>query len=150
MRPDKGDPGRRAGRGEFGILRQKAVSRMDRIGPAVTRCIEDRIDVQITVLCWWRPDWPSLVREVDMQCRAIGFRVDRDYGDPEPSGGADHPTGDFAAVGDQDLAEQAHIRKTPNRVARIGALRLAEIASAKVTLVSTGSIIPSSHSRALA
>ena len=48
-----------------------------------------------------------------------------------------------------------HIRKTPKRVAspwkpENGALRLAEIANAKIIRVSTGSMTPSSHNRALA
>jgi hypothetical protein len=44
----------------------------------------------------------------------------------------------------------SYIRKTPKRVGSIGALRLAEIASASTIRVSAGSIMPSSHSRALA
>jgi hypothetical protein len=32
----------------------------------------------------------------------IGVREDRDRPYPEPPGGAHDPTGDFAAVGDQD------------------------------------------------
>jgi len=48
------------------------------------------------------------------------------------------------------LLNKVHIRKTPKRVDSIGALRLAEIANANVSLVSTGSITPSSQSRALA
>ena len=43
-----------------------------------------------------------------------------------------------------------HIRKTPNRVGSIGALRLAEIDKASTIRVSAGSMMPSSHSRALA
>ena len=90
-----------------------------------------------------------------MQRVAVGLGIDRDGRDPEPARGADHPTGDLSAIGDQDLAEQAHIRKTPKRVGssakpEIGALRLAEIANARVIRVSTGSMTPSSHSRALA
>src|SRR6516225_8297685 len=44
----------------------------------------------------------------------------------------------------------AHIRKTPKRVGASGALRLAEIASARTIRVSAGSMMPSSHNRALA
>ena len=42
-----------------------------------------------------------------------------------------------------------HIRKTPNFVSGIGALRAAEIASARTSRVCAGSITPSSHSRAV-
>jgi hypothetical protein len=43
-----------------------------------------------------------------------------------------------------------HIRNTPNRVDSIGALSAAEIDSASTSRVSAGSMMPSSHSRALA
>src|SRR5262249_8986408 len=102
-----------------------------------------------------RPNWPRLVGELDMHSEPIRLRIDRHRRDREPARGADHPAGDLPAVGDQDLAKQAHIRNTPKRVAsprkpEVGALRLAEMASARVILVSTGSMTPSSHNRALA
>ena len=43
-----------------------------------------------------------------------------------------------------------YIRKTPKRVSSMGALRLAEMPRASVRRVSRGSMMPSSHSRALA
>lgn len=43
-----------------------------------------------------------------------------------------------------------HIRNTPKRVSGMGAFRLADKPSASTRRVSTGSITPSSHSRALA
>ena len=43
-----------------------------------------------------------------------------------------------------------YIRNTPNVVFSIGALRLADSPSASTLRVSSGSITPSSHSRALA
>jgi hypothetical protein len=48
------------------------------------------------------------------------------------------------------LLNKVYIRNTPKRVGSIGALKPAEIANARVIRVSTGSMIPSSHSRALA
>jgi hypothetical protein len=46
-------------------------------------------------------------------------------------------------------ASLAYIRKTPNVVSGIGAFRLAAIPSARTFLVSSGSMIPSSQSRAV-
>ena len=43
-----------------------------------------------------------------------------------------------------------HIRNTPKRVGSIGAFSAAEIDSANTSRVSAGSMIPSSHKRALA
>ena len=44
----------------------------------------------------------------------------------------------------------SHIRNTPNRVAAIGAFSAADNASPNTRRVSTGSMTPSSHSRAVA
>jgi hypothetical protein len=44
---------------------------------------------------------------------------------------------------------QGHIRNTPKRVSFGGALRAAESASASTMRVSAGSMMPSSHSRAV-
>ena len=123
---------------------------MHRLGTAAARRIKYRVDVQIAFSDRRWPDRPRFVGECDMERGTVGLRVNGDRRDPEPPRGADHAAGDFAAIGDQDLAEQAHIRNTPKRVPSIGALRLAEIASARVNLVSTGSMTPSSHNRALA
>src|SRR5580765_1603773 len=48
-----------------------------------------------------------------------------------------------------DFEPVAHIRKMPNFVSRIGAFSAAEIPSASTRLVSSGSMIPSSQSRAV-
>jgi len=48
------------------------------------------------------------------------------------------------------LLQSHHIRNTPNFGGGIGALRAAEMPSPRVMRVSAGSMIPSSHSRALA
>ncbi len=60
--------------------------------------------------------------------------------------------GDAARVGRKgEIARaHAHIRKMPNSVLAIGALRLAESASARTRRVWAGSITPSSQRRALA
>src|SRR3546814_5754102 len=38
---------------------------------------------------------------------SVGLRVHRHRGDAEPARGADHPAGDFAAFGDEDLFKHA-------------------------------------------
>ena len=52
-----------------------------------------------------RPDADRLVGKLDRQRFAVGFAVDDDRLDPERAAGAQDPQGDFAAVGDEDLAE---------------------------------------------
>src|SRR5271165_857348 len=122
---------------------------MHRLGATPAHRIEDRRNIQIALASGGRPDRPCLVGELDVQSVSVGLRIDRDGRDPEAARGADHAAGDFPPIGDQDLAEQAHIRKTPKRVGspgkpKTGALRLAEIARARASLVSTGSMTPSS------
>ena len=51
------------------------------------------------------PIGQRLVGLGDMQRVAVGLGIDRDRGDPQPARGADHPAGDLAAIGDQDLAK---------------------------------------------
>ena len=77
-------------------------------------------------------------------------------GDPMREWGRERPYGKslwWPVVGrnkNDGLAHLAHMRKTPKRVFSIGALRLAESASARTRRVSAGSMIPSSQRRALA
>ena len=49
-----------------------------------------------------------------------------------------------------DREQRSHIRKTPNRVSGIGALSAASRPRARMRRVSSGSMTPSSHSRAVA
>ena len=89
---------------------------------------------------------------------AIGVGIDRNGLDAHLARRLDDAAGDLAAVGDQDLGEHqgglghgaGHMRNTPKRVSRAGALRLADKARASTRRVSAGSMMPSSHSRALA
>ena len=74
---------------------------------------------------------------------------DGDRADPELAAGAEDPHRDLAAVRDEELADQLHIRKTPNVVSGIGAFSAAEMPSASTRRVSSGSMMPSSQSRAV-
>src|SRR5690606_15386799 len=155
-RADEDQAGSGAGFGELRVLREEAVAGVDRLRAGTPRCRQDRLAAQVTLARRCRTDMDRFVGEAHMARRAIGVRIHRDSRDAEPAAGGDHPAGDLAAVGDQDLVEHArgllavHRRKTPKRVAWAGALSAADNPSANTRRVSAGSITPSSHRRALA
>jgi len=90
---------------EVGILGQKAVARMDRLGPRDERGRDDRRDVQVGIARVRGADADRLVGGVDRQAVGIGLAIDDDRLDPELAAGADDPESDLAAVGDEDLIE---------------------------------------------
>jgi hypothetical protein len=103
---DKTGPG--AGLRERGVLREKAVAGMDGVRARELCGRQQGIDIQITVLCWRRPDADSLIGLPPMQRIGIRIAVDRDRAIAESSGRADDAAGDLAAIGDQDFAERDH------------------------------------------
>ena len=145
-----------AGLREIGILGEKAVARMDRLGASRARRIDDRLDMKVAVLRRRRADEDRLVGEVDVHGIAIGLREHHDRGQAHAPCRAYDPARDLAAVGDQQLLEAPdqrhhHILKMPKRVGSGGGA-LSPAASARLSTmrVSAGSMTPSSHSRAVA
>ena len=111
-RPDENQTGIGAGLGEVGVLGEKAVARMDRLGAGGARRIDDRLDMQVAVLRRCRADEHCFVRQIDMHGIAIGIREHDDGGEAHALRRADDPARDLAAVGDQQLVEapdQRHI-----------------------------------------
>ncbi len=135
---------------ELGIFREEAVTRMHRLRAARPGGLDDGGDVQVAFRRLRRADVHRFVGKRHMQRVAVGIGMDGDRRDTHAAGGADDAAGDFATVGDEDLAEHAasYIRKTPKRVGSIGTLSAAESESASTSRVLRGSTMPSSHSRA--
>src|SRR5690606_13737031 len=92
----------------------------------------------------------------DVPCAVVGRRVHGDRGDAEPPQRAGDTDRDLAAVGDEDAAERggpghrAHIRNSPSRGSGSGVRETTSSASPSTVRVSAGSMMPSSHSRAVA
>ena len=91
-----------------------------------------------------------------MQRAEIVGLGDGDGADAEGAAAAEHTQRDLATIGDQHPADRcslsdlaAHMRKIPKRVSGIGASSAAESPSASTCRVSSGSMIPSSQSRAV-
>ncbi|KAG1319912.1 hypothetical protein G6F63_014509 [Rhizopus arrhizus] len=125
--------------------------------------VEKGIAAQVAFACGGRADVDGFVGQAHVARVAVGIGIHRHGGDAEAAAGRDDAAGDLATVGDQDFGEHGnglhgsllghgtgYMRKTPKRVCCGAALRLADRARASTRRVSTGSITPSSHRRALA
>ena len=106
-RADENDAGILAGGGEFGVLAEKSVARMDGLGAVLAGGVEDAVDAQVAFRGRRRADVFGFVRHADVQRGAVGIGVDRHAGDAHLAQRAHDPHGDLAAVGDQNLAEHA-------------------------------------------
>ena len=93
--------------GEARILGEEPVAGMDRVGAGDLARGEQGGDVEIGIARRRRADADAFVGELDVHRLLVGGRIDRDRGDAELLGRAQHPERDFAAVGDQDLVEHA-------------------------------------------
>ena len=111
-RADEGDAGCGAGLGEFRVLGQETVARVDRIRPRLARHADDVLDVEVGLDgALALPDQVALVGLHPVQRKAIFLRVDRHRPDAHFMGGAHHADTDFAAVGDEqgpDLSGLSH------------------------------------------
>ena len=105
--------------GESRILGEKAIAGMHGVGAGDLTGRQQRGHVEIAVARGGRADAHALVGELDVHRVLVGGRIDRDRGDAELLGGAQHAQGDFAAIGDQDLVEhgRASLVAAPSRAA---------------------------------
>ncbi len=131
---------------------------MHGFGATLSRRLEHALDVQVTVAGTRRPQQHCLIRHCDMHRAAVGLGIDRDGAQAHGLGGTDHAAGDLAAIGNQQGAKTPvhpgtihhYILNRPKRVGSIGAFADADSPSPSTSLVSAGSITPSSQSRAVA
>ena len=88
-----------------GALGEEAVAGMHGLGARSSAGVDDLVDDEIGFGGRGGADEHRLVGHLDMQRVLVGVGIDGDGLDPQPPGGLDHPAGDFAAIGDQDLVE---------------------------------------------
>jgi hypothetical protein len=91
--------------GEGGVLGEKAVARVDRLGPGDQRGGDDGGHVEIGIARGRRADAHALIGETDMHGVGIGGGMHRDRGDSQFAAGAQHAQRDLAAIGDEDFLE---------------------------------------------
>ena len=86
---------------------EEAVSRMHGLGAGLFAGCKDTIDAEIAFGRRRRTNRHRLVRHLDVECVPVSVGVDRYGRDPHPARGLDDPTGNLAAIGDQDPLEHA-------------------------------------------
>ncbi|AIL00295.1 hypothetical protein P797_35190 [Pseudomonas aeruginosa VRFPA04] len=116
IRADEDDPGGFAGTGEFGVLGEEAVAGVDRLGAAATGGVKDRLEVQVGLRHRCRADAHGLVGQLHMAGVGVRLAVHGDAAVAQFMGGAQHPAGDFTAVGDEDSCCMAN--NTSSRVVK--------------------------------
>ena len=114
-RTDPGDASVRAQLGEYGLLGQKAVARMYRVGAYGLGCGDNRIGVEIACRRVCRSDAYRLIGFMSVVGVGVGVGVDGDAANAEARAGARDAAGDFAPVGDQDGIEHATTSGRPAR-----------------------------------
>lgn len=92
------------GLGEVGVLAEEAIAGVHRIGPGGAGGGEQLVGAQISVGTGRTAQGNGLGGFAHMEGVGIGVGVDRNGVDAHAVSGLDHPAGDFAAIGDEDLS----------------------------------------------
>ena len=100
-RADKDQLRIQTGLREIVPLRQKAVTRMDRVRAALARRVQNILDVEVGLADRGGADADRDIRQVDMGGIGVRFGEDGDGAKARVLDAADHPDGDFATVGDE-------------------------------------------------
>ena len=95
--------------GEFGVLGQEPVPRMDRVGPGDLGRGDDVGDVEVALAAGALSDTDRFVRVFHVQGFGIRARMHGHAFDAQFPAGPHDAQGDFAPVGDEDLLE--HVKR---------------------------------------
>ncbi len=148
-RPDEAELRGGTSHGKVGILGQETVAGMHSFRTTRTRRLDEPVTAQIAVPRRRRPDRHRLIGQAHMLRVPVRRGINRHRLHTQPTRRPDHPTGDLAAIGDEDPAKH-HMRNTPKCVRSQGAFSAAAIPRPSTRRVSRGSMRPSSHRRAVA
>ncbi|VVN62956.1 hypothetical protein PS685_04188 [Pseudomonas fluorescens] len=100
-RAEKYQPGSFNGTGKACVLRQKAITGMNGLGPTGLGGCNDLVDFQVAVGRFAAPQVYADIGFAAMPRIAIGRAVDGYCGEAQGPGCAHYPAGDFATVGNQ-------------------------------------------------
>jgi hypothetical protein len=95
-----------------GVLGEKAVPRVHRVGAGDLGGADDRRDVEIALGRGGRPDADGFVREAHVERLRVDVRVDRDRANPHLPRRAQHAHRDLTPVRDEDLLEHRAAAQT--------------------------------------
>ena len=119
-RPDELQAGGFANFRETGVLAKKAVTGVNGVHIGDFGRADDGRDIQVTARALGRADANGLIGKAHMRAVAVGLGIDR-YGlNAQFLAGADDANGNFAAVGDQDLAKPYGRQTEPPRTPPAG------------------------------
>ena len=99
FRADKGDFGGFAHLSKVRILGKETVPRMDGVYVGDFRRADDLGNIQVALAAAGRADADSLICETYMERVSVGFGIHGDSRDTKLFAGANHPEGDFPAIG---------------------------------------------------
>ena len=94
-----------AGVGEVGVFTQKPIARVDGLGAGLHGGLQDALPLQIAVLRRVAADVHRFIAGMHMGRVGVGVREHRHGAHTHAAGSRGDAAGDFASVGDQDLAE---------------------------------------------
>ncbi len=104
-RANEYQPGLGTGLGEFFVLAQEPIARVNRLGTGGLGRGDDFFPAQVAVLGRAAANMHGLVTGRHMFGTGIGVRVHSDRFDGQPARGGRHTAGNFATIGDQDFAK---------------------------------------------
>ena len=128
-RADPDEPGSLDGTREVGVLGEKPVPGMNRLGAGPLRGVDDPLLVQVALGRRPGADEIRLVRERCVERSTVGYRVDRDRRDLQLAERPADANCDLAAVGDQNLGEGLHLPRILQSVSFADQLTLARAAA---------------------
>ena len=102
-RPDERQSGLGGKLGEIRIFRQEAEARMDRLAPRGQRRGDDVLHIQIAFRGARRPDAHRFIRDLRVQCLAVGLGIYRDRNNAQVAASLYDADRDLAAVRDEYL-----------------------------------------------
>ena len=109
-RADELDPGRIAGFGKRGLLREEPVTRVDRVGAAVVSDLDDAIELEIGVGGGGAADVMRLVGVPDVDGAAVRVRVNGRGRDAQLPARAHDADRDLAPIRDQDFGKELFLQ----------------------------------------
>jgi hypothetical protein len=137
--------------GEFGILGQKAIAGMDCCGSRCFCRLQYPGASEIAFARRCRADHDSFICLTHEGHIGINIRMNGNGANTKRARRARDAAGDLAAIGDEEAFNHCYIRNTPKRArSGIGAFSAAEKARPNTSRVWAGSMMPSSHSLAVA